>query len=152
MRLYFAGPLFCDSERQFNANLAEKIRALGYDVFLPQEGGLETGQTLESMGPDAWSRAIFELDRDAVFASDVVLFILDGRVPDEGMCVELGLAYADRMHRTMSRKLIGYSTDFRLFSRAGLNAMLAGALDEVLHDELSLLARLREIRLTRESD
>ena len=146
MRLYFAGPLFCESERRFNSDLAAKIEALGYEVFLPQAGGLETDLTLESMGAEAWSQAIFDLDRDAVVASDVVLFVLDGRVPDEGMCVELGLAYADRMHRDTSRRLIGYSTDFRVFSPAGLNAMLTGALDEVLYDEASLLKRLSEIR------
>ena len=28
MRLYFAAPLFCDSERRFNSDLAEKIEAL----------------------------------------------------------------------------------------------------------------------------
>lgn len=146
MRLYFAAPLFCDSERRFNSDLAEKIQALGYEVFLPQESGVETGLSLETMGAEAWSQAIFELDRDAVTTSDVVLFILDGRVPDEGMCVELGLAYADRAHRKEPRWLIGYSTDFRVFSPAGLNAMVSGALDEVLNDEASLLKRLRELR------
>lgn len=146
MRLYFAGPLFCLSERNFNSDLAAKIEALGYDIFLPQDSGIEEGETLESLGPEAWSQKIFNLDRDAVLESDVVLFILDGRVPDEGMCVELGLAYADRMHRGKPRSLIGYSTDFRVFSPAGLNAMLSGALDEVLNDEASLLARLGEIR------
>jgi nucleoside 2-deoxyribosyltransferase len=145
MRLYFAGPLFCHSERHFNSNLAVKIEALGYEVFLPQESGIEEGETLESLGAEAWSQKIFNLDRDAVLESDVVLFILDGRVPDEGMCVELGLAYADRQHRGKPRHLIGYSTDFRQFSVAGLNAMLSGALDEVLNDEASLVARLGEI-------
>ncbi len=97
------------------------------------------------MGPDAWARAVFEQDRDGVFASDVVLFILDGRVPDEGMCVELGLAYASRAYAGKPRHLVGYSTDFRVFSPAGLNAMLTGALDEILHDEKALIERLRQI-------
>ena len=83
------------------------------------------------MGAEAWSQAIFDLDRDNVLKSDVVLCILDGRVPDEGMALELGLAYADRLHHNKHRKLIGYSTDFRVFSSAGINAMLVGALDEV---------------------
>lgn len=145
MRLYFAGPLFCGSERVFNADLAAKIAALGYDLFLPQDNTEEIGFTFEEKGAQAWSQAIFELDRDEVFAADVVLFVLDGRVPDEGMCVELGLAYAHRVHTGRPRHLLGYSTDFRVFSPAGLNAMLSGALDEVLRDESSLLERLGEI-------
>lgn len=150
MKLYFAGPLFCDSERVFNTDLAAKLEGLGYEVFLPQANSQETGLTLEDDGPEAWAQAIFELDRDEVFSADVVLFVLDGRVPDEGMCVELGLAYAHRKHTGRPRYLIGYSTDFRVFSPAGLNAMVSGALDEVLHDEGSLLGRLGEIRKTAE--
>jgi nucleoside 2-deoxyribosyltransferase len=145
MRLYFAAPLFCDAEWAFNARLAAKIEALGYDVFLPQERSDETGLNLEAMGREAWAQAIFEQDRDGVFESDVVLFILDGRVPDEGMCVELGLAYASRAHTGKPRHLIGYTTDLRVFSPAGLNAMLSGALDVVLRDEESLLTRLRGV-------
>ena len=45
MRLYFAGPLFCESERVFNARLAAEIEKLAYDVFLPQRDGLEADQT-----------------------------------------------------------------------------------------------------------
>lgn len=144
MRLYFAAPLFCDAERRFNADLAAKIEALGYDVFLPQRDGLEADQTLETMGAAAWSQAIFDLDSDRVFGSDVFLCILDGRVPDEGLALELGLAYADRRHANPERRLIGYSTDWRVFSPAGINAMLAGALDEVIHSEEDLLASLAE--------
>ena len=146
MNLYFAAPLFCDSEREFNASLSAKIEALDIDVFLPQRDGLESGQSLESMGAEAWSQAIFDLDCGKVFDCDVFLCVLDGRVPDEGLALELGLAYADRHHTQRDRKLIGFSTDWRVFSPAGINAMLAGALDEVVTDETSLLDRLREIR------
>lgn len=149
MRLYFAAPLFCDSERDFNAALAAKIEALGYEIFLPQENGQELNLTLDKSGSEAWAQAIFELDRDEVFAADVVLCIIDGRVPDEGMCVELGLAYAHRHATGRPRHILGYTTDFRVFSPAGLNAMLTGALDEVLRDEASLLARLRELLRSR---
>jgi len=145
MNLYFAAPLFCDSERAFNARLAAAIEALGYDVFLPQRDGLEKDSTLELLGGEAWAEKIFNLDRDAVLACDVLLCILDGRVPDEGMGVELGLAYADRLHHSKHRNILGYSSDFRVFSPAGLNAMLTGALDEVVRDEAALLERLREI-------
>ena len=149
MRLYFASPLFCESERTFNARLAAEIEKLGYEVFLPQRDGLESGSTMESMGAEAWSQAIFDLDRDNVLACDVFLCILDGRVPDEGMALELGLTYADRLHRNKHRKLIGYSTDFRVFSPAGINAMLFGALDEIHNDEAALLDHLRSIFETR---
>jgi nucleoside 2-deoxyribosyltransferase len=150
MRLYFAGPLFCDAERAFNARLAERIEEIGYEVFLPQRDGLESDRSLESLGAEAWARAIFELDRDAVLSCNVLLCILDGRVPDEGMALELGLAYAERHVRGTRRRILGYTTDFRVFSAAGLNAMLTGALDEIVRDEESLLERLRQLLATEE--
>jgi len=145
MRLYFAGPLFNTNELAFNACLAALIEALGYDVYLPQRDGFEPGLALEVIGTKEGAQAIFDLDRDNVLACDVLLCILDGRVPDEGMAVELGLACADRIHHKPDRTLIGYSTDWRHQSSAGFNAMLVGALDEIHHDEAALLNRLREL-------
>lgn len=144
MRLYFAAPLFSVQEREFNARLAASIEALGFEVFLPQRDGYEGPLDPEVIGTPEVSRQIFELDSRQVLQSDVVLCILDGRVPDEGMALELGLGYADRLHRNRHRKLIGLSTDF-LRGGAGINAMLVGALDEVFSEESALLERLTEI-------
>src|SRR5210317_462189 len=97
MLVYFAGPLFCEAELAFNARLTERIEALGYQVLLPQRDGVEkTKPPFDGMTPDERRRAIFELDRDQILACDVFLFVLDGRVPDEGACVELGIAYTQR--------------------------------------------------------
>ena len=144
MRLYFAGPLFSVQEREFNARLAASIEALGFDVFLPQRDGYEGPLDPEVIGRPEVARQIFELDKQQVLECDVLLCVLDGRVPDEGMAVEVGLAHADRFHRSRHRKLIGLSTDF-LRGGAALNAMLVGALDEIHTEETALLKRLSEI-------
>lgn len=39
MKIYFAAPLFCKSERDFNINLTKQLEELGYEVFLPQRDG-----------------------------------------------------------------------------------------------------------------
>jgi nucleoside 2-deoxyribosyltransferase len=145
MRLYFAGPLFSVQEREFNARLAALIEALGFDVFLPQRDGYEGPTDPEVIGRPEVARQIFELDRAQVLECDVLLCILDGRVPDEGMAVEIGLAYADRPQRGRRRRLIGLSTDSRHRGGAALNAMLVGALDEIHTEETTLVERLSEI-------
>lgn len=145
MHLYFAAPLFSVQEREFNARLASSIEALGFDVFLPQRDGFEASQDPDVIGRPEFARQIFELDSARVMACDVLLCILDGRVPDEGMAVEIGLAHADRSLRGRQRRLIGLSTDSRHLGGAALNAMLVGALDEIHMEETSLLARLGEI-------
>lgn len=147
-RLYFAGPLFSAAELAFNAALAEKIEALGFTVFLPQRDGVESSrEPWVAMSPDERRRAIFELDRDQVFACDVLLFVLDGRVPDEGAALELGMAYAHRQLAKPGRRLVGLHTDSRAaFLGARLNPMLAVPLDAVFDDEAALLAYLAGIR------
>ncbi len=39
--LYFAAPLFSESERAFNAALTAEIERLGFTVFLPQRDGVD---------------------------------------------------------------------------------------------------------------
>jgi hypothetical protein len=149
MRVYLAGPLFSEAELRFNARLTEQIEALGYQVFLPQRDGVEKGRPpYNGMTPDERRAATFELDRDQILASDVFLFVLDGRVPDEGACVELGIAYTDRFldvphSKSGNRLLIGLQTDIRAaFIQARLNAMLSVPLDLVVRSEAELLEAL----------
>lgn len=144
MRLYFAGPLFSVQEREFNARLTTSIEALGFDVFLPQRDGYEGPMDPAVIGQPEVTQKIFELDRSYVLASDVLLCIFDGRVPDEGMAVEVGLAHADRLHHNWHRKMIGLSTDF-LRGGGALNPMLVGAVDEIYSEETALLERLADI-------
>lgn len=147
-RLYVAGPLFSAAERSFNAALAQRIEALGFEVFLPQRDGVESqSEPWASMTPDDRRRAIFETDRDQVFACDVLLFVLDGRVPDEGAALELGMAYAHRRLAKPGRRLVGLHTDPRAaFIGARLNPMLAVPLDVVFDSEEALLGYLAGIR------
>jgi nucleoside 2-deoxyribosyltransferase len=144
MRLYLAGPLFSAAEVAFNARLAAAIEGLGYEVYLPQRDGFEADSVSSESRAEARSQAIFELDAENVLECDVLLCILDGGVPDEGMAVELGIGFADRIHHKPDRKLIGFSTDVRHHHPGGLNAMLLGALDEIHDDEDTLLDRLRQ--------
>lgn len=144
MRLYLAAPLFSLQEREFNARLASAVEALGFEVFLPQRDGYEGPLDPGIIARPEVAKQIFELDSSQVLSCDVLLCILDGRVPDEGMALELGLAYGDRLHTGRDRALIGLSTDF-LRGGGAINAMLVGALDEILPDETTLLERLNEI-------
>lgn len=142
--LYFAAPLFNESERTFNAELAARLESLGYSVFLPQRDGVESAkEPYASMSREERRAAMFALDRDTIYRSDVFLFVLDGRVPDEGACVELGLAYADRWHGGRDRRIVGLQTDIRAaFMRSRLNPMILVALDEVYESTDTLVPAL----------
>ncbi len=140
MKIYFAGPLFNNAERQFNQELTNKLELLGFEVFLPQRDGVEKNNPpYSNMNPKERRRAMFELDRDKILNCDIFLFILDGRVPDEGACVELGIAYTEKYIKKGKRKLIGYHTDVRAaFIGSKLNPMLRIPLDYIAEKEEEL--------------
>jgi nucleoside 2-deoxyribosyltransferase len=150
MLVYFAAPLFSVGERQYNENLTHQIEALGYQVFLPQRDGAERNSPpYTAMTGEDWSRAVFQLDVEQLLAADVVVMILDGRVPDEGACVELGIAYAQKVLQPAKKFLLGLHTDRRgAFPGTKLNAMIQGALDDVTPDEETLLELLKRYRLS----
>ncbi|MER6994084.1 nucleoside 2-deoxyribosyltransferase [Saccharopolyspora hirsuta] len=93
MKAYIAAPLFCDAEKGFNLHVDAAVRALGPDTFLPQRDGGEAAPLVrQGLDEDTIRRRLYELDCTAIAECAIFVFILDGRVPDEGGCVELGMA------------------------------------------------------------
>ncbi len=139
--IYLAGPLFSEAERRFNLDLTHRLEALGFDVFLPQRDGVECDRPpYDTMTPDERRHAMFNLDRTRILDSDVFLFVLDGRVPDEGACVELGIAYYQKYLQNGEKLLVGLHTDTRAaFIGGRLNPMVLVTLDYVVDDEEKLL-------------
>jgi nucleoside 2-deoxyribosyltransferase len=146
--IYFAGPLFSEAERVFNLRVAERLERADYEVFLPQRDGVERDRPpYDLMTADERRRAMFELDKRKIFESDIFLFVLDGRVPDEGACVELGLAHAHKELRAPQRLLVGLQTDSRAaFVGSKLNPMLRVPLERVVEAEEELLRVLEAYR------
>ena len=141
MLIYLAGPLFSEAERRFNLELTYRLETLGFEVFLPQRDGAERDRPpYDTMAPEERRRVIFELDRSRILDSDVFLIVLDGRVPDEGACVELGIAYCQKYLQNGEKLLVGLHTDIRAaFVGGSLNPMVRLPLDYVVGDEETLL-------------
>ncbi len=150
MLLYFAAPLFSQAERRFNEALTQRLEVQGLTVFLPQRDGVETRKApYDSMTPDERRRALFHLDMQQIFACDIFLIVLDGRVPDEGACVELGMAYCQKELQAHKKVLVGLHTDQRAaFLSAKLNPMLRVPLDYIASDEETLLHMLQQYQET----
>jgi len=140
MKIYFAGPLFSVAEQNFNKELAEKLELLEYDVFLPQRDGaeLEKAPFIEMTAIER-NRTIFSIDREQVLTCDIFLFVLDGRVPDEGACFELGMAYTQKYLSGSSKQIIGLHTDIRAsFIDSKLNSMIEVPFDEIFSSQKDL--------------
>ena len=140
MRIYFAAPLFSEAERDFNARVTNELKKEGFDVFLPQENS----EITEIPDTDEKRRKLltgfFTKDIEAIDGSDVLLIVLDGRVPDEGACFELGYAYA------RGKICVGLKTDSRVSEMGTDNAMIVGSLgDNIAKDSDSLATMLKSI-------
>lgn len=141
--LYFAAPLFSEAEKAFNESLTQEIEALGFNVFLPQRDGMEFA-AIKDMSPEERTQKIFELDVRKVEEADIVIAILDGRVPDEGVCVEIAIAHEYRKITGREKKILGLKTDTRsLLAEAEINPMVAGTFDIIFPDRASLIEHLK---------
>lgn len=148
MKLYFAGPLFCDAEKEFNERLTKKIEEVGYEVFLPQRNGVGfESATLDGMTNQEKAKAIFELDKEEMLSSDIFFFVLDGRIPDEGACVALGMSHMNQMLLNKEILLIGLQTDKRgAYLDAKLNPMIESSMNYIFKSVPELLEFLSKSR------
>ena len=138
IRLYLAGPLFCEAEQEYNRRLKERLSGHGFEVLLPQE----LDQEIPTVAPgdretvNKVSKRIFDSDLALLDSCDALVLNMDGRVPDEGACVELGYAYAKGM------PCFGIKTDVRTAEQSMDNMMITGALDGRIAGDAESLARM----------
>ena len=105
------------AERDFNVALAAGLRALGHEVWVPQES--EQQQTT--------AKAIFDSDVRGIDWSEVVVACMDGADPDSGTCWEVGSVWR-------RKPTVLYRTDIRSESLplGPYNLMLHQAADRIL--------------------
>lgn len=139
MRVFIAGPLFSQAEREFNLKVDEHLRRHGFETFLPQRDVGKLDELLRKKGRRAY-REIFERDLAGVEQADVVVAILDGADVDSGTAFEVGYAFAK------GKPVIGLKTDMRVFARdEELNNMLAQAIRALARDLDELVEELRRL-------
>ena len=119
-------------ELKRNEEYTTLLENWGFEVYLPQrEAGL-SAQILKNDEKDKMevNKKIFNTDLQGIKNCDILIFFLDGRVPDEGACVELGIAFA------WGKKCIGYKTDDRNLDFTGDdNLFIEGCMNfKVMHN------------------
>jgi len=139
MKVFIAGPLFSQAEREFNVRVEEELRRHGFETFLPQRDVGRLDELLAKEGERAY-RMIFDRDLKGLDQADVVVAILDGPDVDSGTAFEVGYAFAK------GKPVVGLKTDMRVFARAEeVNNMLAQgvkALAKNVDEVISMLKKL----------
>ena len=101
-KVYIAGPLFSQAERDFNLQIAEICKEALFDVFLPQRDAPVLGMLN--------ARDVFGAEMHANEDADLIVANLDGVDVDSGTAWEIGYAVA------RGKSIIGIRTDWRTFS------------------------------------
>jgi hypothetical protein len=160
MRIYMAGAMFTEADKQYNLRLAENLRSLGFEVYCPNE----SEPINDKRRTDVTGKMIYDFDIAELEASNVVLLQVS---EDSGSNWEAG--YMDALAKYVDANrwygVIGMATDIRLQSipdpaqagvdnQAGyLNQLVVGGLQKSLgiyRTAGDAIARLEEIRADRE--
>ena len=133
MRIYCAGPLFNQSERDEMTEIGDTLVEAGYDVYLPHRDGMEFRLVHEVLIERGWDAATAgQFLHEAIFAMDVFQLVVDcqavvwnmnGRVPDEGAVSEAAIAW------TLGKPLVAYRDDIRSLIAGRMNPLLAGLVE-----------------------
>ncbi|MGD0399366.1 MAG: nucleoside 2-deoxyribosyltransferase [Syntrophobacteraceae bacterium] len=141
MKIYFAGPLFSEAERDWIRSTINKIEALAAqhgtksEIIFPYD--LITQSEIDHLGPKA-KLEIFSRCQSHLDDADLVIALLDGSQVDDGTAWEIGYFFA---RKSLGQKIIGIRTDFR---RAGeseggvVNSMVEGACDWIVRSREEL--------------
>ncbi|KXS45548.1 MULTISPECIES: nucleoside 2-deoxyribosyltransferase [Methanohalophilus] len=137
-KIYLAGPLFSEAEKNFNEQLTEKIESAGYDVFLPQRDSTDT----KNMRKEQDAAELFRRNSEAIDRADLVIAILDGGSDvDSGTAWEIGYAYAKNI------PVMGMRTDFRTLGIEGtVNLMIEKTLIKLVYSTDKLLTELENMK------
>lgn len=127
MKLYLAGPLFSEAERAFLDLCARRLRAAGFECFVPHEHA--------NPAEPATADNVFTLNVAALRRAEALVAWLDGPMVDDGTACEIGLFRGLMEQREPWRKgIVGLVTDLRLQRRGlymddgGLNLLVAGVI------------------------
>ena len=142
IKIYFAGPLFSEAERDWIRSTISKIESLAAqhgiktEIIFPYD--LITQDEIDRLGANA-KVEIFSRCKSHLDDADIVIALLDGSQVDDGTAWEIGYFYAKK---SPEQKIIGIRTDFR---RAGesegavVNAMIECSCDLIVRSREELM-------------
>ena len=133
--VYMAGPLFNEGDRYTNQCNSDRLRALGYTTFLPQEIVI-TNESSELV-----KAGCFYMDLKAIRLAEYLVVNCNGIEIDSGTAAEIGLGYG------LGKKLVLYKSDVRNYYNETfrLNNFVGGLVDNRVYRTIDeVLAAMQE--------
>lgn len=133
--VYMAGPLFNEGDRYTNQRNSDRLRALGYTTFLPQEIVITNKST------ELVKAGCFYMDLKAIRLAEYLVVNCNGIEIDSGTAAEIGLGYG------LGKKLVLYKSDVRNYYNETyrLNNFVGGLADNRVCSTIDeVIAAMRE--------
>jgi nucleoside 2-deoxyribosyltransferase len=149
MKLYVAGPLFAEAEREWLDSFAARLRSEGFDCFVPHEHFPQLANvTVED---------VYRIDADGLRSANALVAWVDGPMCDDGTACEIGMfAQLVESGGDQYKGIVAIATDLRLQRRrehgvvgGGMNLFVAGAIEScgaVVHSVDDAVAALRALK------
>ncbi len=130
MKIYFAGPLFTEYEREYISKTAVVLRENGIDPFVPHES-----PKVEIPG-DTRSRAKRCLDNDfaGIDSANAILALINGTEVDDGTACEIGMYYTLMQTDPSKKGIVALHGDWRTNPGGegkGINGFVLGCIQKV---------------------
>ncbi len=130
MKIYFAGPLFTEYERDYISKCAQVLRANGIDPFVPHESPRVQIPGDQRSRP----KRCFDNDFGAIYQSQAMLALLNGTEVDDGTASEIGIFYALMQSDPGRKGIVALLNDYRTNPNGegkGINAFVMGCIQKV---------------------
>jgi hypothetical protein len=140
--------LFSEAERSWLDMLAARLRAEGFECFVPHEHFPELA--------DVSVDEVYRIDTEGLRSANALVAWLDGAMVDDGTACEIGMfAQLVRSGSEDYRGIVAIATDLRLERRrqqdvvgGGLNLFVGGAIEscgKIVHTVDEVVAALCEL-------
>lgn len=124
--VYMAGPLFNEGDRYTNQCNSDRLRALGYTTFLPQE------IVITNKSSELVKAGCFYMDLKAIQLAEYLVVNCNGIEIDSGTAAEIGLGYG------LGKTLVLYKSDVRNYYNETyrLNNFVGGLADNRVYSTI----------------
>ena len=135
-KVYIAGPLFNQHERQYLEDIAKHLESNGLECFLPHRDlkGVEESELITTAMSQETKDKIFSIDLNALKSADITVALITGWDIDSGTSAEIGYTYA------RNKPIIAVDASERRFR----NLFVEGMIYKKVHNIGQIITAIKE--------